>query len=553
MRREVALLLAVLLLSAALSGCTGRPVSGEKPAPTPEETSAPTPEPTPAPTPDCSLSWAKAFRDDSLPEGSVSPEEIAFFATDEEGQPEIVNVRKEEVRNWWDEQESLPRTRYFERLMPETLQELYPILDYAVAHSYSRFCVPTADFTSTDVGDGKKLLMQTFLINNSGISAENCGSFDLGGGRTLQYILLTLNGMNSHGNMSEYQQSIARAREIVAEIPEGSGDYDKILYLYRWLTDHVTYYSGNSANDYYENEWNLLYDTLVRNETVCAGYAEALYVMSNLAGVECINIWGNLNMGGEWSAHIWNAAKIDGVFYLFDATWDAGRQPEYYSFFGVSRETMDSYYRRLVLAPSEENIPPCTEELPLAGHAVFPADLNPGTLTDGIYSQPFAGLLLTVDDSWTAYSREEIVEAFYGGMELSMEKILRLGTPYFDLVLEKYGKTVEVMLECASFTAPDGSLCDSAESYMNAIQQLLPAEMEAAGYQNVQSTRAQKEICGRIYECTSVSSILNGMDLTQTFLCTERDGYFLTIVLASSVGGQWERTLQELTANDMGG
>lgn len=552
MRREVALLLAVLLLSAALSGCTGRPVSGEKPAPTPEETSAPTPEPTPAPTPDCSLSWTKAFRDDSLPEGSLTPEEIAFQLTDGEGNISILNVPWKDVLAWWNEQETLPRTHYFEQFAPDALQSLYPVLDYAMANSYSCFCVPSTDFTPSDVAVGRNCLQWMYRINGNIISAESCGSFDFGDGKTLQYILITLRGMNGQGSRSEYQESIARAREIVAGIPKGSGDFEKILYLYNWLTENVVYYDVDDPYSYYNDDWNLLYDTLVKNSTVCAGYAEALYVMCNLADVECFIVMGSLYGGQGWGDHAWNVAKIDGEYYQFDSTWDAGSPPERYCFFGMSDETMQFFYRRLVRDPPEDFRQPCPRDLPVPGVSAIPADLSPGAVEDNSYSQPFADLKLSWDDSWTAYSREKISEVFYGGMELNMEQYLKLGTPYTDLALEKNGKTAEVLLELSPVQISD-VLADSAELYMDTMQQLLPAQLEETGLQDPQTERTRKEICGRSYECLTVSGLVNGFPMTETFLCTERDGLFLTIILTSGVGEQWERTLQELLADSAGG
>ena len=66
-----------------------------------------------------------------------------------------------------------------------------------MAHSYCRFCMPTTEFSPTDVGTGKIFLTDTYRINNSGISAEACATFDLGGGRALRFILVTLRGMDN--------------------------------------------------------------------------------------------------------------------------------------------------------------------------------------------------------------------------------------------------------------------------------------------------------------------------------------------------------------------
>ena len=534
MKRGIALILALLMLAAVLSGCGDKGVS-EPPLETPLEA-------TPEPTPDRDLSWARAFHDDSLPEGSLSPEEIAFFLPNEDGEPSVVNVSREEVWDWWNGQETLPRTHYYEQFMPHTLQGLYPVLDYAVAHSYSSFCVPSTDFTPSDVAVAKKCLQWMYRVNGNIISAESCGSFDLGGGKTLQYILVTLRGMSRQGTRSEYQESIARAREIVAGIPEGSGDCDKIFYLYNWLTENVVF----GDDEYYNSEWNLLYDTLVKNRTVCAGYAEALYVMSNLAGVECFVVMGNLYDGENWESHAWNVAKIDGEYYQFDSTWDAGIPPERYCFFGLSDETLQSFWPRLVQEPPKEYRQSCTNNLSIPGAAPFPEDLNPGSVEDGVYSQPFADLVLTWDASWTVYSRDEIAEVFYGGTEITPKNCLRMGMPYMDLVLQRDDQTVQVMLELVPVVTADGRSCDSPESYMDTMAEVLPAALEAAGLRNTETKRFEQEIGGQSYACVTVNGSTPNSGFSQTYLCTERNGCFLTISLAGYSEEQCRRNMQEL-------
>jgi transglutaminase/protease-like cytokinesis protein 3 len=60
---------------------------------------------------------------------------------------------------------------------------------------------------------------------------------------------------------------------------------------------------------------------------VCAGYAKLLVALGKVTGDEILYIVGDARsedapMEGE--SHAWNAARINGVWYLIDATWDAG-------------------------------------------------------------------------------------------------------------------------------------------------------------------------------------------------------------------------------------
>jgi hypothetical protein len=60
---------------------------------------------------------------------------------------------------------------------------------------------------------------------------------------------------------------------------------------------------------------------------VCAGYAQLLTALGKVTGDEILYVVGDARsqrspMEGE--GHAWNAAKIDGQWYLIDVTWDAG-------------------------------------------------------------------------------------------------------------------------------------------------------------------------------------------------------------------------------------
>ena len=61
--------------------------------------------------------------------------------------------------------------------------------------------------------------------------------------------------------------------------------------------------------------------------------------------------------------HIWNVARIDGQYYQFDSTWDAGLNPLEYAFFGVSSDYMLEYHTKNLTVFSTEMLPLCPESL----------------------------------------------------------------------------------------------------------------------------------------------------------------------------------------------
>lgn len=362
--RTKGIILCLLMILSPLSACQSRPVSGETEAePTAAVAPAPTDTPEPSEAPEApkeepQISWAKAFRTNSLPDGTVSPDVIAFYTVDSEGAGVVANVPKEEVFAF--QPERLPRSRSLEQYVPDKLQTLLPVLDYALANGYSRFSMPTTDFCYSDINDCQKILDRIFRIDGGGLNSLDVQSFPLEDGRTLTYVLLTISGLSSAEKLLQYREALAAARSVADSVPEDLSDFETALYLYRYLTDNVVY----DDDEYYLNGHELLlYDALVKHETVCAGYTEALYYLYNLAGIDCVVIGGYISDPEPRGSHIWNAAKIDGQYYQFDATWDAGLPVANFEFFGVSDDYMMTHHTKYVDTLDREIAPPCPASL----------------------------------------------------------------------------------------------------------------------------------------------------------------------------------------------
>ena len=382
MKRLLSLLLCLALIFALLTGCKDSPEKvptesipatvavsaepdpeaasrpGTQPASdVPEGTAAHGTDPVSAPLPE--IPWTKAFRTKNVPEGSVDAESVAFLHRDGDGTLTVTNVPIREILS--GQPERLPRSRYYEQYMPEALTaELLPAMDYAMAHGFSRLCIPTASFTYGDIHAAASYLGWTYSVNNNGVGALDISHFPQADGSTLTFVLVTIAGMEKGQLIEQYREGVAAAEAIVDAMPEGLDERGRMLFLYQWLTDHVEY----DYNDYYnEQNWCLLYDALVRHSTVCAGYTEALTVLANLAGIDCFTVVGFVNQTDQSFGHIWNVARIDGQYYQFDATWDAGLDPREYTYFGVSSDYMLAHHTKYLTAFSEQMLPPCPDSL----------------------------------------------------------------------------------------------------------------------------------------------------------------------------------------------
>lgn len=102
---------------------------------------------------------------------------------------------------------------------------------------------------------------------------------------------------------------------ILAELSlTGKSDYEKILAIYQYLTDHVQY--GGSGNTMYT-----AYAALVNNLAVCQGYATAFYRLCLESKIDA-RIISSRSMD-----HAWNIVRFRSQYYALDSTWDRGKKP----------------------------------------------------------------------------------------------------------------------------------------------------------------------------------------------------------------------------------
>lgn len=151
--------------------------------------------------------------------------------------------------------------------------------------------------------------------------------------------------------------SLYNRLELVNKLVEPFDDDElKFRAIFTWICLNIE----NDYNAYLKNDakrrklrgqpdklsnWNEEYrqkvikTLLLKNKTVCSGYTYLLREMAALAGIDCVVIDGYgrdayVNIKGESIPnHSWNAAKLNGKWYLFDATWASGVYDEsLYSF-----------------------------------------------------------------------------------------------------------------------------------------------------------------------------------------------------------------------------
>jgi transglutaminase-like putative cysteine protease len=95
--------------------------------------------------------------------------------------------------------------------------------------------------------------------------------------------------------------------------------------VHDWVADRVAYDAESYlAGRYGPQDAESVFSS---RKSVCAGYANLLQAIGRAAGLEVVYLSGDARTRGNdlsGQGHAWNAARVDGKWYLLDATWDSG-------------------------------------------------------------------------------------------------------------------------------------------------------------------------------------------------------------------------------------
>lgn len=372
------------------------------------------------------ISVRQAFRTSAAGDGNLDPDSISFYKQTAD-LVETATVALDEVIQYTPPY-PVPHTGYYEQFLPDGMMQILPIIEYAIAHEYSRICIPSEEFNYGMFGDYAGFLIQTYLLE---FNAMEVASFTMEDGHTLRYMLLTMHGLEA-SDRAEYRKTHEAAWEIVRSMPPScQTDLLKAQYLFHYLTENV------ELNDVHDKpELDSAYDALIGHKTTRAGFAVALFCLYNLAEIECIYLRGYRNdvVGVQWRA--WNAAKIDGNYYLFDSSEEVGKEIPDYRVFGISNDAMLEYNALFQDAELEKYNPVCSENLPGYGFPEDPSGISDKKVDLGLYTYYLDTGSVQSTENESGYMLYKVLCA--GGPAISMDvlayDIIRYGDHIFFLV-----------------------------------------------------------------------------------------------------------------------
>lgn len=129
--------------------------------------------------------------------------------------------------------------------------------------------------------------------------------------------------------MAKIPDSLTVSTEKIASYIQKNftSENDKIRAIYYWTAQNISYdvsMPGSIISDLTDQE--KIASALKKHSGVCMHYAEVFHDLATRSGITCYRVEGYTKQNGRIGdlAHIWNVAKIDNMWYGFDATWGAG-------------------------------------------------------------------------------------------------------------------------------------------------------------------------------------------------------------------------------------
>lgn len=256
---------------------------------------------------------------------------INYEVNERESEKPADNVTKED----FDRINDTYVSEYFLYNLSDAEQKVYHQLYKGIYDLQENIPIESNVLAQDDIGD----FIVLFIVSNPYVNY-------IGGSYTISLnkkgYVTGVNVQYSHTAeqaYSERQELDRKIDEILMGINDNMSQYEKVKYLHDYIVTNCEY-DDDSEQPY------SAYGCLVQGRCVCEGYAKAMLVLCERAGINAIPVIGQAGETGEGQGHIWNKIMIDEKWYDFDVTWDdpvgdMGSSYVRYDYFGMNDEQFD--------------------------------------------------------------------------------------------------------------------------------------------------------------------------------------------------------------------
>lgn len=193
---------------------------------------------------------------------------------------------------------------YGRSTLPEYLQEAYDALAEALTDREETVALPVVtaeELTQVMTCVRRDHPIETWLKSEYSFETNTLQS------RTTVHLAYAKDKVSA---IAERKKIAAASKKLLDNIDASLPDFDKATILYDRLCDHVVYDLDAPNRDE-------VYGAVIDGRAACQGYAKAYQYLLSRMGIESLIVYGTAKGG----AHAWNIVRLDGDYYLADATW----------------------------------------------------------------------------------------------------------------------------------------------------------------------------------------------------------------------------------------
>lgn len=129
------------------------------------------------------------------------------------------------------------------------------------------------------------------------------------------YAYLTINETFANGDVrkSATQNVQSKINGYLAEVNKEPTPLLKEKRIHDLICENMLYDQNFGTTN--QNKYNqTIYSVFFTDTTVCAGYSQAMALLCNAAGIDCVSVTSE--------EHEWNMVRLNGAWYYVDCTWD---------------------------------------------------------------------------------------------------------------------------------------------------------------------------------------------------------------------------------------
>ncbi|MGN0570197.1 MAG: transglutaminase domain-containing protein [Candidatus Fimenecus sp.] len=233
------------------------------------------------------------------------------------------------------------KTMYYYNNLDENLKEHYLTL-YERVKNFEPYCNLKLSQDNAD-----KVYMAIYFDNPELFWMDGNYKYT----QTKSSVNITLEYKNTKEEADALTLSLnKKVNELIAESQKYSTEYEKEKFFHDYICLNTVYDESTLGNF-----GGTAYYPLLNGKAICEGYAKAMQILLDRAGIENYLIVGDATSDGSTEAHMWNIVNINGKNYHLDVTWDDSDDTDEISYLYFNVTDDDILYDHSKLVPENNN------------------------------------------------------------------------------------------------------------------------------------------------------------------------------------------------------